>query len=238
MKLRNSFLSEIALSAAHLLLPRLCAACNQPLLLQEKALCFSCTLDIPQTNFHHHDENESVIRIAGRIPFKHATSFAYFQGDGLMQHLLHLLKYKGRQDVGRFLGRQAAYALREVSWIKHLDGIIPLPLHARKQKLRGYNQAEVIAAALAKELGLPLLPNALVRIRDTQSQTLMNREQRIANVRDAFQPGPGFQKLNEKKVLLMDDVLTTGATLEAAARPLQTVSGLELNLFTLGIAVQ
>lgn len=229
--------NELALSLAHLLLPRLCAACSRPLLLQEQVLCMSCTLELPMTGFHGQPENETSVRIAGRIPFQHATSLAWFQGDGLLQYLLHLLKYQARQDVGRFLGSQAAAALYAENWVRNLDAIVPLPLHAKKQSLRGFNQVAVMAQAMAAGLQLPVLEGALQRTRNTKSQTRMSgREQRSANVQGAFDLGPDGHALKGNNVLLMDDVLTTGATLIAAAEPLQRIQGLQLNIFTLGIA--
>lgn len=232
----KTLFNELALSLGHMLLPRLCAACSRPLLLQEQILCMSCIMEIPLTGFHTQPENETAIRIAGRIPFQHATSLAYFQNDGLLQYLLHLLKYEGRQDIGRFLGRQAGISLNAVPWIRDLDTIIPLPLHNKKEQARGFNQVSVLAKAMAETLHLPVHEKALARVRNTQSQTLMNREQRSFNVAGAFQLGADVQTLKGSNVLLMDDVLTTGATLEAAAQPLLLVPGLSLSIFTMGIA--
>jgi len=229
-------IQEMVRSLGHLLLPRLCAGCMRPLLFQENVLCLHCTLELPQTGFHELKENEAFIRIAGRFPFEHATAFAWFQSDGLMQHLMHLLKYEQRKDVGRFLGQQAAATLRDVHWMNAMNGIIPVPLHSVKLASRGYNQAELIARSFSSGLAIPMIGNAIHRIQNTSSQTRMNREERTKNVAGAFAAGPGIHNLAGKHILLMDDVLTTGATLEAAAQPLLAVPGIGLSIFTLGIA--
>lgn len=232
----RTFFPEIAKGLMHLAFPQLCEGCRIPLLLQEHVLCMSCIQQLPQTDFHDRPLNEAATRLAGRVPFEHATAFGYFEPDGLLQHLLHRLKYKRRKEVGLFLGRQAGYSLRHVSWSGALDAIVPVPLHPRKQDARGFNQASLVAQGLGEILSLPVLDKVLIRSRYTESQTKKSREERVINVRDAFRlakgPGPAAQH-----VLLIDDVLTTGATLEAAAAPLLQVPGMKISLFTVGLAM-
>src|ERR1043166_5440297 len=110
------FLREALQSASHLLFPRLCEGCRQPLILQEDILCMNCAFQLPRTDFHDKPDNEAAFRIAGRVPYQHATAFAYFTADGLLQHLLHRLKYSGRKSIGIYLGKQAGYALKASSW--------------------------------------------------------------------------------------------------------------------------
>ena len=220
----------------HLLLPQLCAGCRAPLLYREKVLCMSCMMELPQTGFHHIEDNEAAMRIAGRIPFQQATAFAYFTPDGLLQHLLHLLKYDGRKEVGSFLGAQAAYALKNVSWAQSLNAIVPVPLHLKKEAARGYNQAALIAQGMGEILSIPVMEHALIRTRHTASQTKMSREERVRNMTDAFRLSPGAD-LSGRQVLLIDDVLTTGATLEAASAAMRGVPGIGLNIMTIGLAM-
>jgi ComF family protein len=228
-------LRETLYGAVHMLFPQLCEGCRAPLLYQEKVLCMSCAFELPQTAFHDRADNEAALRIAGRIPYQNATSFAYFTAEGLLQHLLHRLKYSGRKTVGVYLGEQAGHSLKSASWIKDVEAISPVPLHHRKEAGRGYNQSAAIAAGLSRVLNIPVHENALVRTRHTESQTKMSREERISNVKDAFRLHPKVQ-LQNHHVLLVDDVLTTGATVEAASDALLHVPGLKLSICTIGLA--
>lgn len=231
----QSIFGEALYGTAHLLFPRLCEGCGEALLRQEEVLCLACHTALPQTNFHHRADNEAALRIAGRIPFEHATAFAYFGAGGLLQHLLHRLKYQGRKGIGDYLGRQAGWALQSAPWLTTLNAIVPVPLHPRKQKLRGYNQSALIAEGMSAVLQLPVCENALSRTRHTESQTLKSREERVLNVRDAFIADAALLPA-AAHVLLVDDVLTTGATLEAASAALLSVPGLKLSICTIALA--
>lgn len=228
-------IKQMAKGLAHLVYPRLCMGCNKPLLEEEEILCLNCNVyNIPRTAYHHIPGNETAMRFAGRIPCEQVTSFAYFTGEGLLQHLLHELKYNNRKDIGLYLGRQFAYDLEQTGWAKNIEAIIPVPLHPEKQKARGYNQAGLIAAGMSEVLHIPVLAEALVRVRNTESQTQKNREERIENMKDAFAPGPA--KLPVQNILLIDDVLTTGATLEACALALIQQPGIRISIATIGVA--
>jgi ComF family protein len=229
-------IQQIAKGLAQLVYPRLCMGCNKPLLEEENILCLNCNVyNIPRTAYHHILDNETAMRFAGRFRYERATSFAYFLSEGLLQHLLHELKYNDRQDVGVYLGKQFAYDLKLTGWAKGIDGIIPIPLHPDKEKARGYNQSRKIAEGMSKVLGIPVLDNILVRVRNTESQTQKNREQRIDNMKGAFSlENP--KMLQGKHVLLLDDVLTTGATLEAAALAILQAPNTHVSLATIGIA--
>ncbi|MDR3681362.1 MAG: phosphoribosyltransferase family protein [Flavipsychrobacter sp.] len=219
----------------HLFYPHLCYGCNKPLLAGEDVLCLHCGLMLPATSYHDIADNETAQRFAGRLPFVYATSYAHFTNDGLLQHLLHGLKYKNRQDIGRYLGRQFARELQDTQWIKDINGIVAVPLHPRKEAVRGYNQSVLLAQGMGEVLQLPVLKNVLQRVRHTESQTQKTRAQRIVNMQNAFVVNE--KKLKETRhVLLLDDVLTTGATLEACAMALLNVKGVEVSIATIGIA--
>jgi ComF family protein len=219
----------------HLFYPRLCAGCRAALTRAEQVLCLGCMQKLPRTSYHHIPDNETALRLAGRFPFQFATSYAWFTAHGLLQQLLHGLKYHDQKETGYFLGRQLGSELSVISWSRDLDAIIPVPLHPRKQALRGYNQSELIAAGLAESLHIPMHAHILRRMRHTESQTQKSREDRALNMKAAF--GLQHSRLLEgRHVLLIDDVLTTGATLEACARTLLQLPGLKLSLATIGIA--
>lgn len=207
-----------------------------PLLHQERVLCMLCAFQLPQTAFHHIADNEAALRIAGRIPYRNATAFGYFTNEGLLQHLLHRLKYSGKQAVGTYLGEQAGHALKSAPWIGDVEAVVPVPLHPKKEIKRGYNQSALIASGLAEVLNVPAHDSALIRQRHTESQAkTKSREERVLNVKDAFLLHPKAQ-LAGKHVLLVDDVLTTGATVEAASQALLGVPGLKLSICTIGLA--
>lgn len=226
--------SQLGAGLAHLFFPSLCQGCNKPLNLHEEVICLNCEAHLSKTNFHHIPENETALRITGRIPFIHATSFAYFTHEGLLQHLVHGLKYQGRQRNGIFLGKQLGLALKDQDW--KIDAVIPVPIHKTKQWARGYNQSQCIADGIGHVLQVPVYSEVIIRHRVTESQVEKTREQRAQNVKDAFKV-LNEQKLKGSHVLLVDDVLTTGATIEACARPLLAVDGIKVSVATIGLAV-
>jgi len=202
----------------------------------EEVLCISCATHLPRTEFHNTPGNEAALRLAGRIPYIHATSFAYFTTDGLLQHLLHQLKYKGKKEVGIYLGKQFAYDLKQSEWSSELDFIIPIPLHPKKEATRGYNQSLLIAEGLSEILKIPVATSILLRPRHTESQTKKTRTERLKNMENAFQLSGGG-KLKNKHILLVDDVLTTGATLEASSLTLLKTENIKISIAVIGIAV-
>lgn len=220
----------------HFIYPRLCIGCNQSLLDQERILCLVCANELPLTHYHHIPDNETANRFAGRIQFNHATSFAYFSKDGLLQELLHEFKYKNNRAVGIFLARRFAKALQKTDWIGKVDLIIPVPLHKDKLNKRGYNQSEIIAENLSSILNIEVNSLSLIRVTNTDSQVRKSREQRAENMNQAFSIR-NRDNLKGKHVLLVDDVLTTGATIEACSVALHTIEGLKLSIATIGITI-
>ncbi len=228
-------LNEIKESLLHLFYPRLCEGCNKPLVLGEEVLCISCSLEIPETNYHHIEDNETALRFAGRIPFINATTFAWFNNDSLIQHLVHGLKYRNKKETGIYLGRRFGERLKETDWWKEIDIIVPVPLHREKQAKRGYNQSLLIAQGLSEALHIPADAHILERLRDTESQTHKTRVERLRNMEEAFTINNN-RHLKGKHILICDDVLTTGATLEACALALMKIEGIKISVATIGIA--
>lgn len=229
-------LREWAHGLVHLVYPRLCEGCNKPLLGAEDVLCISCILQLPETGYHDAADNETALRFAGRIPFIHATSFAYFTNDGLLQHLLHGLKYADKKETGYFLGNKLGTRLKTTKWISDIDMIIPVPLHEAKQAKRGYNQSMLLAEGMSNALSIPASDKLLKRIRDTDSQTRKTRIERVDNMSNAFELKENTH-LKGKHILLIDDVLTTGATLEACALAILKEESIKISVATIGIAI-
>jgi ComF family protein len=229
-------LQDITSGLTHLFYPSLCEGCSKPLLQEEEVLCLNCSIyNLPRTAYHHIHENETYMRFAGRLKIEKATSLAYFTDGGLLQHLLHGLKYKDQQQIGIYLGKQLAHDIKQLNWQKGIDAIIPVPLHPKKEAARGFNQAILIAEAIGDVLNISVCKDVVKRSRFTETQTHKTREERIANMEAAFEVGDKAN-LEGKHILIIDDVLTTGATLEACARALLGMSGLRVSIATIGIA--
>lgn len=216
--------------------PMQCETCGSALLGNESVLCMSCLLRLPKTGFNHIHHNIAFRRFTGRLIIQHAAVFAYFTKEGILQHLLHRLKYQNRQEIGAFLGKLFAAEIKDMEWIQQLDMIIPLPLHKKKLRLRGYNQSEVIAAAMATVLGVPCCSRVIARNKNTASQTNKTRLERVENVAGAFSVTKALD-IEGKNVLLVDDVLTTGATLESCANTLLQ-KNCKVSIATVGMAVE
>jgi ComF family protein len=236
MPVANSFFSELNRGLVHLFYPRLCEGCGKALSGGEKVLCLGCAEELPETGYHNIPDNETALRFAGRVPFMNATSLAYFTDDGLLQLLLHGLKYKGKKEIGYYLGARLGLSLKNTDWAGAIDTIVPVPLHRRKEAKRGYNQSMLIAEGIGDMLNIPVSGKLLLRVRDTESQTRKTRTERVNNMADAFTI-PKHISLSGKHILLIDDVLTTGATLEACALALLKQEGVRVSIGTIGIAV-
>ena len=195
--------------------PRICAACTEPLVRNETLFCTTCRFELPRTHFHLDENNEVAQIFWGRVPVEFATAHFFFQKGGRVQELLHKLKYKGQKDIGIELGLMIGRDL-EQSPFSEVDMIIPVPLHKSKKRKRGYNQSECIAIGLAKALGKPIDTSTLYRAIANPTQTRKHRFERWTNVENIFKLKLP-ESLANKHVLLVDDVVTTGATLEACA---------------------
>ncbi len=219
----------------HILFPKLCPGCGQYLPATSPIVCLQCEAKLPFTNFHLHTENPFTERFWGRVPLKAGVAMLHFGKGGITQHLLHAIKYKGHKQLAQSLGHLYGANLQIQSCLPSIDCIVPVPLHAKKHKTRGFNQSAWWGKGLGESLQLPCLEKSLVRIKDTATQTRMNRLERLNNVEDAFQVGTP-EALLGKHVLLVDDVLTTGATLEACGLKILELEGTKLSMATLAIA--
>jgi ComF family protein len=200
-----------------LIFPKNCPGCDQTLLKGEGAVCLKCLLEIGETHFHEcPEDNELYFRLAGKVPLAGAAALFYFDKRGRFKRIIQALKYGNNPQVGQFLGQFYGDKLRDASWICDAEAIIPVPLHRSRFAERGYNQSEMIGKGLSKALGIPMVTDALVRSSKTKTQTKKSQTERWQNVEDAFE----VRKVLTGKVILVDDVVTTGATLEACIREL------------------
>jgi ComF family protein len=225
--LSNDFLS--------LFYPHLCVACGDRVPPRQEIICVHCLASLPKTSHHHDKENDFTDKFIGRVPLQAAAAYLYFNKGTRTQRLVHQLKYEGRRDIGLRLGRSFGNLLAASPHFGGVDLVLPVPLHPLRLRARGYNQSEMIALGIAEALGKTCPSKLLVRSRYTETQTKKSRAERFGNVENAFAlPLPG--QLQGRHVLLVDDVLTTGATLEACALQLATVAGLKISMATLAFA--
>jgi len=231
MRLTSSYLEDFL----SLFFPELCASCGKNLFKNEVVICTNCLYNLPCTNFHLDRENQAARQLYGRIVFENAASFLYFKKGSKVQNLLHQLKYNHRPEVGVKLGELYGRELKKHELYAEADMIIPVPLHPAKIRRRGYNQSECFAAGLSAVLNIPVNNSILSRSVSTVSQTKKSRFERYENMKGAFSIR-NSELLKEKHVLLVDDVLTTGSTLEGCAACLETGMPKKISILTLAFA--
>jgi len=215
--------------------PNLCIGCEQNLQRNEKQLCLNCLMQLPLTNYHQTKENVIEKRFYGRTEIQHASTFLYFEKEIITQKLLHGIKYKGRKELGEQMGALFGSQLAN-SRFNEIDAIIPVPLHPNRLKIRGYNQSEWIAKGMAKTMRKPLVNNVLKRIIENPTQTKKGVYERWENTAGIFD-AENATSIQNKHLLLVDDVLTTGATLEACIIPLQKIQGVKISIAALSAAI-
>ncbi len=219
----------------NLFFPNLCQACGKPLVVHENIICLSCLYKLPKTNFHMH-ENNPISRIFwGRANIRSATSFLFFNKGGSVQKLIHQFKYNSKIETGRYLSNLMGKDLVKSDLFNTIDVIIPVPLHKKKLHKRGFNQSDIIAEGIGDAMNVPAITDTLIRTEHTETQTKKSRYTRWENVKGKFDiHNP--HTIEGKHILLVDDVLTTGATLEACAQTLLEVPNTTVSLATLAYA--
>jgi len=218
-----------------LFFPNLCVVCGNNLLSQEKEICMTCICNLPKTNYHLQKDNAVEKRFWGKVEVQSACSFFFFQKGSMYQKILHELKYRGNKEVGVLMAKYAAVDLMESNSFVDVDLIVPVPLHPKKYKLRGYNQSECIGSGLSEIMQKPQIIDCLVRSVENVSQTKKTVFERFENTKNVFEVAKPHL-LSGKHVLLVDDVLTTGSTLEACIHTLLQVEGVVVSVFTLAVA--
>lgn len=227
-------LKEIKDSVLHLLFPHICTGCGSDILHEESVLCMRCIDAMPETNFELHPHNPVEKTFWGRLPLAGATAQFYFTKESLMQHLMHQFKYKGNKELGMQLGNIMGEQIKKSARFE-ADALVPLPLFAAKEKRRGYNQAAILCEGMAEAMKLPVLDKIISRPRHTETQTKKGRIERWKNMEGKFILS-NAGAIKNMHLLLVDDVVTTGATLEACGNELLKAENVRLSIATLCIA--
>ncbi|MDI1353649.1 MAG: phosphoribosyltransferase family protein [bacterium] len=229
MALINDFLS--------LIYPRQCEACANNLFKHERYICNYCKLNLPKSNYHQLIDNPIIQTFAGRIPLANGCTYYLYEKSGRVQKLLHAIKYQEQKELARYVGLLYAKELCDANSLANVDVVIPIPLHKNKLKARGFNQSEWFAKGLSEGLKKPMETVLFERVVDTKTQTKKNRYQRWENVEGIFALHQS-ESFSDKHILLVDDVITTGATLEAAWLAIKSVPGVKVSVASIAFATK
>ena len=220
---------------AGLFFPEVCFNCGNSLFRNEKVVCTRCALHLPETNFHRDPDNPVARVFWGRIYLQAATALYYYRKGGAVQKLIHRMKYDGHKEIGLYLGKLLGAEISKSPLFTDIDIIVPVPLHFRKQKKRGFNQAELIAEGIAEVTRIRINTKAVFREVPTDTQTKKSRYKRWDNVSEIFKLRDGHN-LDGKHILVVDDVITTGATMEACLQALGAAPGTRLSAVSIAFA--
>lgn len=215
-----------------LIFPKLCFGCNELLLLNEEIICSSCRHDLPLTNHHLNQNNDTTKKFYGIINLELGTSMLYFHKKGVVQKLIHHLKYKGKVEIGKLLGEWYGNDIKSLEIIKTIDHIIPVPLHHKRLKERGYNQVDSFCKALSQSTNIPVNNQLLIRTKYNKTQTKKSKNERQENVQNIFDVNYNENDTG-KHFLLIDDVITSGATLELCAKALLKIPNSKISIITI-----
>jgi ComF family protein len=219
-----------------LFFPPCCLGCSYPLADNEKLICTKCRHQLPLTRIHQEDSAMVEKMFYGKAPVEKATAMLWFEKQGIVQHLIHQLKYKNQEEIGVFLGSWLGVELAEIPHYKTINAVIPVPLHPKKYRKRGYNQVAAFGREIARRLEADYLETVLVRKQYTHTQTYKNRILRWKNVHDIFSLNHP-ERIANKHLLLVDDVITTGATLEACLHVLLKGENVSVSIAAMALTV-
>jgi ComF family protein len=231
-----SYIPELLDDFISLLFPRLCYACGDHLLRNEKLICTECYVMIPRTNYHLEKNNPVEQLFWGRCMIDKAAAFSFYNRDSRIRKLMHNLKYNGIREIGYELGKLYGLSLTRSDFLEGIDMIIPVPLHPSKKRMRGFNQSELISEGLSEATGLPLGRTLLVRNSKTETQTRRSRYDRWVNVEGVFTV-TAEADIKGKHLLLVDDVITTGSTIESCANELLKIENVRVSVASLAVDV-
>lgn len=216
----------------YLFFPEVCLVCNKPLTINEKKICVQCSFDLPVTNFTEEANNLVEQSFYGRVDIQFASCLFYYGRKSMVQQLVHKLKYKNEEQLGTFFGQWLGSELAESKRLPKIDIVVPVPIHKKKLKTRGYNQVAKFSQEIAKSIKADYNEENLICISDVATQTHKNRADRWKNVKEKFSL-IDTHLFENKSVLLVDDVITTGATIEACALQLQKAKNIKISVVTI-----
>lgn len=219
----------------NLLFPKVCAGCRTFLLGNEKVICTGCRHELPLTGFHNDPDNDAYKKFYGRIGVEHVSSFMYYHKKGIVQEIIHSLKYRGHEEIGTVLGEWYAGDLKKHTIFTDIDFVVPVPLHPKKLRKRGFNQVTAFSKAISENLEIVLIEDLLLRKVNSETQSRKTRFRRTEVDETVFDVMFNESHYN-KHFLLIDDVLTTGSTLEACGRSLLKIPGAKLSIITMAIS--
>lgn len=230
------YIENVTTDLKQIVFPNICPACHKNSVSKENTFCFDCILMLPYTDHFEIENNQVAKHFYGRVQFKTAGALLYFRENSPVQHLIHQLKYKSNQNVGHVLGKIAGEKLLSSVLFHGIDFTIPVPLHPSKEYQRGYNQSTVFGKGIYESSGIPIYSEILKKIKKTESQTGKSRTGRVENVKESIVlTNPEIVK--GKNILLLDDVITTGATLESCALVLAKGQPKSISILTIAVAV-
>ena len=218
-----------------LIYPHLCASCGKTLYRYENCVCSFCKVSFPKTNFHKEKDNQIAKIFWGRAEVYSAAAYCYFKKGDKIQHVMHELKYKRNYQVGIEMGKLYGLDLAQSELFSNADFLVPVPLHVSRKRQRGYNQAEVIADGLSESMKIPIDITTLIRGTSSETQTKKSHYERWKNVDSIFRI-TDLEKFKSKHVIVVDDVITTGSTMEACVQALLIVEGIKVSVVTLACA--
>lgn len=223
---------EIPRNLLNVLFPVCCNGCSKLLLKNENVICTKCLHNLPRTYHHNIKETEIHKAFYGLVPFEFGASFLYFTKKGISQNLIHNLKYKNRQEIGAYLGNLYSNELKNLEIFNEIDFIIPVPLHKERFHERGYNQITTFCKSIEKNLTIPMLEDVLVKTKNLKSVTDKSKESRLENNKNVFSI-ENQDKIEGKHLLIVDDVFTTGATIEACAKEILKIKNTKISILTM-----
>ena len=219
-----------------LLFPRICYACGNHLMRNEKLICMECYVQIPRTSYHLEDDNPVARIFWGRCRVERAAAFSFYNRESRIRRLIHNLKYKGVQDIGPELGKMYGRVLMNSGFTKDIDLIIPVPLHPSKERIRGFNQSYLISLGISQVTGITVDSTSLRRVSSTSTQTKKSRYERWKNVEGTFVVEDSRSVMG-KHILLVDDVITTGSTMESCVNELLKTEGVKVSVAALAVSL-